>query len=128
MKFSVLLFFFTISLNTVNAQKRFSPKQMNDDLDSLIYFLESAHPNPYYRYSKAKFHYSVDSAKSSLKKNLSYIEFYLIAQKLLRSFRMVILIASFQHIHRETKSTFHFPMRWCWALKNPLLYLSTIHI
>lgn len=56
---------------------------MRQDIDSLVKYLEEAHPNPYYRYSKEKFYKDVQSVKNSLNKNLDIVDFYLEAEPLL---------------------------------------------
>lgn len=84
-KVLLLLIFITIRTTIVYGQntQTFTPLQMRQDIDSLVKYLEEAHPNPYYRFSKEKFYKDVQLVKNSLNKNLTIVDFYLVAEPLL---------------------------------------------
>jgi len=64
-------------------QRKFTPPQMREDIDTLVKYLEETHPNIYYRYPKSKFYKDVRLVKDNLKKDLDRTEFYLVAEPLL---------------------------------------------
>jgi hypothetical protein len=63
--------------------KKIAPFNMRQDIDSLVKYLEEAHPNPYYRYSKERFYKDVQIVKNSLNKPLDQVDFYLAIEPLL---------------------------------------------
>jgi hypothetical protein len=67
---------------SVLGQDRFSPALLREDLDSMVYQIEAAHPNPYCRYPKFRFYKDIKNAKTHLRKSMSYMEFYFVAQRL----------------------------------------------
>lgn len=81
----LLLTFVTINTTIIYGQNEqaFTPLQMREDVDTLVKYLEEAHPNPYYRYSKEKFYKDVQLVKSRLNKNLNIVDFYLTTEPLL---------------------------------------------
>jgi hypothetical protein len=56
---------------------------MRQDIDSMVTYLEAAHPNPFYRYPKASFMKDVAHVKSSLHNDLNKVDFYLTTVPLL---------------------------------------------
>jgi len=64
------------------GQQDFKATALKHDLDSMVYYLEAAHPNPYYRYSRSDFHRDIENVKQQLADGTDYISFYLMAQKL----------------------------------------------
>ncbi len=50
---------------------------MRQDIDSMVKYLQEAHPSPFYRYPKALFFKDVYRVKNSLRKNLDKVDFYL---------------------------------------------------
>jgi len=64
------------------GQDTYSPTHLRQDLDSLVYQIEAAHPNPYYRYSKSRFYKDIKYAKAQFHKSMNYMEFYFVAQRL----------------------------------------------
>ncbi|RAJ80373.1 C-terminal processing protease CtpA/Prc [Chitinophaga dinghuensis] len=83
----LLILFFIISIYQVafaqSIYKKFTPQQMQEDLDTMVKFLEDTHPNPYYRYSKAQFHKDVQSVKNNIHQDLTLLDFYFLAEQLL---------------------------------------------
>lgn len=67
-------------------QRKYTPLEMREDIDTLVKYLEETHPNIYYRYSKFNFYKDVQVLKGSFNKDLSRTEFYLIAEPLLAKF------------------------------------------
>lgn len=63
--------------------KRLTPLQMNQDVDTLIKYLEDTHINPYYRYPKDKFYNDVNDIRKSLNVDMGLIDFYLKIESLL---------------------------------------------
>ncbi len=65
------------------GQQHFKANALKNDLDSMVYNIEAAHPNPYYRYARLNFHNDVENAKQQLTDGMDYTSFYLVAQKLI---------------------------------------------
>ncbi|AXY75490.1 hypothetical protein D3H65_16545 [Paraflavitalea soli] len=65
------------------STQTFTPREMREDIDTLISFIETAHPNPYYRYPKTQFYKEAAAIKNKLNKPLDLIDFYLLAEPLL---------------------------------------------
>ncbi len=60
-----------------------TPKQMNQDVDTLVKSIEETHLNPYYKYPRDKFVKDVALLKKELKTDLSVLDFYLKVEPLL---------------------------------------------
>lgn len=60
----------------------FTPEQMRNDVDSLIAYIEDAHPDPYYRYPKKQFYRDARQLRQSFNRPLDIIGFYLAVQPL----------------------------------------------
>ncbi|MGN7987713.1 S41 family peptidase [Pedobacter sp. 22226] len=73
---------FLLTALNVFGQQHFKANALKRDLDSMVYYIEAAHPNPYYRYSRLNFHNDVEKAKQHLAEGMDYTSFYLVAQKL----------------------------------------------
>jgi hypothetical protein len=66
-----------------NHQRKYTPHEMRQDIDSMVKYLEAAHPNPFYRYPTALFLKDVERVKSKLLKSLDEVNFYLAIEPLL---------------------------------------------
>ncbi|MCC8423807.1 S41 family peptidase [Mucilaginibacter sp. UR6-11] len=71
------------SVSGQKFQRKFSPSEMRQDLDTLVKYLEETHPKIYYRYPKEKFYKDVQIAKNGFSRDFGDTEFYLIAESLL---------------------------------------------
>lgn len=107
-----LLLFILIQLN-VFGQNVFSPEDLKNDLDSMVYQIESAHPNPYYRYSKNRFLKDVKKTKLSIHKPMTYMEFYLMAQKLVAKLEdgHIDLEMPIETFKKNQNTSFPFPVK-----------------
>ena len=65
------------------SAQTFSPREMREDIDTLVKYIEEAHPNPYYRYPKAKFYADAASVKNKITGPLDLIDFYLLTEPLI---------------------------------------------
>lgn len=81
--FLLLLFFFSHTFLFGQSVKMFSPEEMREDIDTLIKYIEDAHPNPYYRYSKEQFYKEAAIIKNKLHKPLDLVGFYLQVEPLI---------------------------------------------
>jgi C-terminal processing protease CtpA/Prc len=80
--FSLILSFFLI-FTIAQAQQKYSPKQLRQDVDVLVKSLQDTHPNPFYRYPKSSFFRDVNLIKNNLTDSLTKIDFYLRVEPLL---------------------------------------------
>jgi len=56
---------------------------MRQDIDSMVKYLQEAHPNPFYKYPKSSFLKDVNRVKNNLHRNLDKVGFYLAIEPLL---------------------------------------------
>lgn len=65
------------------SKRKYTPREMRQDIDSMVRYLQNAHPNPFYRYPKAAFLKDVKRVKAGLHKSLDKVDFYLAVEPLL---------------------------------------------
>jgi hypothetical protein len=65
------------------SKRKYTPREMRQDIDSMVRYLQNAHPNPFYRYPKAAFLKDVERVKAGLHKSLDKVAFYLAIEPLL---------------------------------------------
>lgn len=84
----LLLLAISASALCLKAQSKFTPAQITQDIDTLVYLIEDVEVNPYFQLDKEKFYYSVDSLKKSLTADsISMLEAYYNFSKLVSMFR-----------------------------------------
>ncbi|MCR8561570.1 hypothetical protein KXD93_28200 [Mucilaginibacter sp. BJC16-A38] len=84
-KRQIILLLCILSFNIVLGQTpgNYTPQEMRQDVDSMVKYLQEAHPNPFYKYPKASFFKNVNRVKSHLDRNLDKVDFYLRIEPLL---------------------------------------------
>lgn len=120
-----IILLLSILLNlSVFGQEVFSPRDLRNDLDSLVYHIEAAHPNPYYRYSRSRFYKDIENAKLGIRKPMTYVEFYFLAQKLVAKLEdghidLEMPIESF-----KKKQTSAFPAQVALSINKPYIIIK----
>jgi hypothetical protein len=86
-KRQIILSFCILLSNIVlgQAPMNYTPREMRQDIDSMVKYLQEAHPNPFYKYPKGSFLKNVNRVKSHLNRNLDKVDFYLKIEPLLGS-------------------------------------------
>lgn len=79
----VVLSFLIFYITNAQTPQKLTPKQMRQDVDSLVRYLTETHPNPFYRYSKVSFLRDVAQIKKGLNTNLTKADFFLQIEALL---------------------------------------------
>lgn len=75
------VFFFDIARG--QDQRKYTPQEMRQDIDSMVKYLQDVHPNPFYKYPQSSFLKDVNRLKAKLNKNMDKVGFYLNVQPLL---------------------------------------------
>jgi len=123
MKIQTLLIAFLLLTNYIFGQNKFSPKELTQDLDSLVKNIEDIHPNPYYKYTKNKFYKDIETAKSQLRKSMDYLDFYFIAQRLVAKLEDGHIDIEMPFDHTDANNYVLFPFEVNLSTSSPFMVI-----
>ncbi|RDI12070.1 S41 family peptidase [Flavobacterium sp. AG291] len=121
MKTLLLYSIFFLAAYDVFSQGHFKAAALRQDIDSLVYYIESAHPNPYYRYSRVKFYRDVEKVKRNISEDMDYTAFYLVAQRLIAKLQDGHIDLEMPlHTFQESK-VYTFPLKVVLSMNKPYI-------